>query len=167
MSIIIKQVLLASRRSALIAFALLAASLAVAAPSQAQTFEVKPYSLQVHDIEDWWPDNADEVFMTYGGQPWSGSIVNGGTAFGPFSAVTAYGSMRVDMYEQDSYRKHLGTRYVYPSTTSLTWGGPGAGFHYVLSLKPPATSDPDPDPGDGFGDCGIPGYTLPPGHACP
>lgn len=162
---IIKQVLLASRRSALIAFAVLVGSFAIAAPAQAQTFEVKPYSLTVHDIEDGWPDNTDEVSMTYGGQSWYDKILNGGTSFKPFHAATAYhGYMRFDMYEHDgSYPKFLGTRYAYSDTTSLVWGGPGSAFHYVLSLKEPVKSDPGDEPSD----CGIPGYTLPPGHQCP
>jgi hypothetical protein len=138
---IIKQVHIAIRRSALVAIAVLVGSIAFAAPSHAQSSVLEPTVLTVHDIEDWWPDNTDEISVVYGGQNWGESISNGGSSTRPFHPATFTDSIRIDIYEHDgSYPTHLGTRFAYPGTTSLTWGGPGSAFHYTLQFKPPPVS---------------------------
>jgi hypothetical protein len=134
------------RRGLLVAIAIVAGSLAVAAPSQAaEPYTFQPTSLTVHDIEDWWPDNTDEVEIYYGGQRWSGQIGNGGTHYGPFPAASVQVAdpsdpnddyIEVNMYERDgSYLRYLCTRFARVGTTSVECGGPGQAFHYQLRYK--------------------------------
>jgi hypothetical protein len=78
----------------------------IAAPASAasaadQTYTFVPIHLQVDDIEDAWPDWADEPRMYYGGAVWADVVQYGGYS-GVIPPVDFTGStMRVDLWERD------------------------------------------------------------------
>jgi hypothetical protein len=69
--------------------------------STAQVYTFVPIHLQVNDIEDAWPDWADEPRMYYGGAVWADVVSYGGYQ-GIIDPVDFTGStMRVDLWERD------------------------------------------------------------------
>jgi hypothetical protein len=79
--------------------------LMTAAPAQASTPEVfrfVPIRLEVDDIEDAWPDDADEPRMYYGNAVWA-SVVRRGDVSGDLIPPTNFVgySMVIDLWERD------------------------------------------------------------------
>ena len=96
-----------------------------------------PTRICVVDIEDWWPDDTDEVVMTYGFRAWGASIRQGGCAYPP--AETFQGStIHVNVYENDrGYNNLLGTLPIQATDLYqekvIVLGG--SGFRYDLYYK--------------------------------
>ena len=136
-----------------IALAVVAGSLALAAPSQAQaTVGLQPTSLKATNIEDWstpwFFDNTDEAQLDYGGQKWGGKAVLNVPTYGPFPVARFTGSsMVVDLLEWDGGSvRHLTSGPVFAGTVGS--GGTlflsGTDFSYQLTYKIVAVSSQSP-----------------------
>jgi hypothetical protein len=89
------------------AAAVVAAPLLVtAAPAQASTtpevFRFVPIRLEVKDIEDAWPDNADEPRMYYNDAVWAGVVRRGNVPGYMIPSTNFVGhTMAIDLWERD------------------------------------------------------------------
>jgi hypothetical protein len=108
-------------------------------PAQANTgsFRFVPTRICVVDIEDWWPDDTDEVVMTYGARAWGASIRQGNCAYPPAETFTG-STIHVNFYENDrGYNNLLGTLPIQATDLHLekliVLGG--SGFRYDLYYK--------------------------------
>ncbi|MGP3928304.1 hypothetical protein [Streptomyces sp. 8N616] len=77
----------------------------------AQVYIFVPIRLTVHDIEDGWPDSADEPRMYYGDAVWADVVQRGGqiTTIDPVDFTGT--SLSVDLWERDAGwtdNNHLG-----------------------------------------------------------
>lgn len=114
---------------------------AAASPAQANTgtYRFVPTRICVVDMEDWWPDNTDEVVLTYGTTAWGASIRNGSCAYPPAETFTG-STIFVNVHENDrGYNYLLDTRQLlatdlYQEKRDVV-GGRQVGFEYHLYYK--------------------------------
>lgn len=125
---------------AVLATTLIMASLiAGASPASAEHsickryYQFVPMELTAHDIEDWWPDNWDEITLHYPGRTYSTSIANGETRYewqmpaSPIYAQVPNSTFYVTLQEWDGDRaRNLGTK-------SVTWTGHQGGLSFFAA----------------------------------
>lgn len=87
-----------------------------------RNYRFVPLVLTAEDIEDWWPDNADELQLTYPGQNYTTTMKQYERRYPPASPIQAQipgSTFNVSLYEWDgSSRRLLGS-------ASLSWTGTG------------------------------------------
>lgn len=106
-----------------------------------RNYRFVPKVLVAEDIEDWWPDNTDEIQLTYPGQDYRTSIKQYERRYPPASPILAQlpgSTFSVSLYEWDgSSRRLLGRK-------SVAWTGTGdtllhfwasGDFSYALTYK--------------------------------
>lgn len=130
------------QRRALVALAVIIGALALAGTSQAQaaTYEFRPTSLYVKDVEDWGWGATDEVRMYYNGaKVWDATVYNTEFVEGWRLPTLRFSGpdFRIDLFEADSESNfQLGRRYISAKETywetGVTFGGGWAGYEYEL-----------------------------------
>lgn len=133
--------------------ALLAAGIAMAslgagaAPASAdhtvckRNYRFVPVVLTAEDIEDWWPDNTDEIQLTYPGQNYRTTMKQYERRYPPVAPIYAQipgSSFNVSLYEWDgTSRRLLGSVSIPWTGTSdrlLHFYGPGD-YSYTLTYR--------------------------------
>lgn len=134
------------RRRAIASAAVLMVTLAsvvfgAVSPAHANTgtYRFVPSRICVVDIEDWWPDDTDEVVLTYNSTGWGSSIRNGSCAYPPAETFTG-STIFVNVYENDrGYNNLLDTRQILATDLHQekreVVGGRSVGFEYHLYYR--------------------------------